>query len=379
MKEYIIAADVLSFIYMSIIFGSALRNPQRRRNISTKLFLGLVLVDLFAITVNAASYMIEGVVTNDTLLRLVNCLSYISGVALMSVFSFYMISVIREKTSASYRAVIPAIGILAVDLLFILCGAINGKLFSIIGHKYYAGPWDSGVYFLIFLCMLYLCFVLLKHCKELDILSLLGFGTYLVFPMILTLGVIFFHFPEFTYASSSIAIFIIYITIQSQTISEVMLREKIFKEVSLVDALTGLNNRRAFENYILKDDPASSKGVAFFDLNSLKYTNDTFGHAAGDRLIKSFADMLTEHFAGGAVFRISGDEFVVIKSGLSRSEMDSLMKSFTEKIYEKDRMAAAGYVYGESGELVRMIDKAEKQMYKDKALYYEETGKDRRI
>lgn len=69
------------------------------------------------------------------------------------------------------------------------------------------------------------------------------------------------------------------------------------------DEMTGLFNRRAFEDRraALKETDGTC-GVIFGDLNGLKYANDHFGHAAGDALLVRFSEMLTGIFRQNEVF-----------------------------------------------------------------------------
>lgn len=71
------------------------------------------------------------------------------------------------------------------------------------------------------------------------------------------------------------------------------------------DALTGVNNRRAF-------DAAEFGVVAIVDLDSLKYMNDELGHAVGDDCLKRIAKIMSEVFGAHNVYRLGGDEFAVI-------------------------------------------------------------------
>lgn len=61
-----------------------------------------------------------------------------------------------------------------------------------------------------------------------------------------------------------------------------------------IDFLTGLPNRRAYEEKLLEEEHVHSEqfAVAVFDINGLKKANDTLGHAAGDELIKTMAKFL---------------------------------------------------------------------------------------
>jgi diguanylate cyclase (GGDEF)-like protein len=88
------------------------------------------------------------------------------------------------------------------------------------------------------------------------------------------------------------------------------------REMAGRDFLTGLGNRRrlvADLERLLDSDTADSHVFALFDLDGFKAYNDSFGHAAGDKLIMRLADRLDEAMAGrGATYRMGGDEFCIL-------------------------------------------------------------------
>ncbi|MGB3814856.1 MAG: GGDEF domain-containing protein [Shinella sp.] len=85
------------------------------------------------------------------------------------------------------------------------------------------------------------------------------------------------------------------------------------QRAALTDALTGLLNRRAlFERY--GGEPVNEHRAAVaFDLDNFKSVNDLYGHAAGDAVLKVFADVLRDTCGTGAcIARLGGEEFVVV-------------------------------------------------------------------
>lgn len=91
----------------------------------------------------------------------------------------------------------------------------------------------------------------------------------------------------------------------------------IYKRLSQQDRLTGLANRRSFDEFLvsLERDADKYQNVAllFLDLNWLKDTNDQYGHNAGDELIISASRCIEHTFSPlGSCYRIGGDEFAVI-------------------------------------------------------------------
>lgn len=79
---------------------------------------------------------------------------------------------------------------------------------------------------------------------------------------------------------------------------------------SRTDQLTGLGNRYAFHDTIASLPSGQDLVFVFGDINGLKRVNDTQGHEAGDRLIRSAAQVLDEMKGLGKVFRMGGDEFL---------------------------------------------------------------------
>src|SRR4051812_5945619 len=86
---------------------------------------------------------------------------------------------------------------------------------------------------------------------------------------------------------------------------------------SMTDALTGLFNRRSMENLLQREVALSERhthplSVVMIDLDKFKQVNDAYGHAAGDHLLKSFADCVRITLRKtDLAFRYGGDEFVI--------------------------------------------------------------------
>ena len=70
------------------------------------------------------------------------------------------------------------------------------------------------------------------------------------------------------------------------------------------------------------------------DINGLKYVNDTQGHAAGDQLIKDAYALICEYFTHGALFRVGGDEFVVLLQGKGYDTVHEVIGELNRKIEE---------------------------------------------
>lgn len=161
-------------------------------------------------------------------------------------------------------------------------------------------------------------------------------------------------------------------------ISERRRKEEEIQYISCHDILTGLHNRRCFEeNRARVDIPENLPlSVIFADINGLKMTNDIFGHSAGDKLIKKSADILKQSCRGNDVIaRIGGDEFIIL---LPRTNRDNALKVL-ERIktgFINARVEAIKCSIslgcdtktspGES--LEEIMSNAENEMYKDKTI-----------
>ena len=152
------------------------------------------------------------------------------------------------------------------------------------------------------------------------------------------------------------------------------------ERLSYEDALTKLYNRNKFEETIdeLKENRPQSIGVAYIDLNGLKIMNDKFGHKAGDQLIKKAGRNIALVF-GDSVFRIGGDEFVVIVSDIGEADFQNKMEQVVSYMKKEEVSISLGISWAENGtDILRQIHEADERMYEDKKRYYENSAMDRR-
>jgi len=104
------------------------------------------------------------------------------------------------------------------------------------------------------------------------------------------------------------------------------------------DALTGLNNRRRLEQYLLELDDqnwgSDSCHLMLLDVNRFKKINDMFGHVTGDHVLKLIADQLKKTFGNTRSFlaRYGGDEFVIILKGKTDEEVEDAISTLREGI-----------------------------------------------
>lgn len=163
-------------------------------------------------------------------------------------------------------------------------------------------------------------------------------------------------------------------------------KEDEIKFLSCHDTLTGLNNRRCFEENYVKIDTSANLPISliFADINGLKMTNDIFGHSAGDKLIKKSAEILQ-----GAcreqdeIARIGGDEFVIIlpKTGKEEAQriVNMIREGFADARIEAIKCSISLGCDTKtviSQPLEEVMTNAENEMYKDKTLNRQTINKD---
>lgn len=170
-----------------------------------------------------------------------------------------------------------------------------------------------------------------------------------------------------------------------------VLKEKYEKEkyiyTSNTDELTKCLNRHAYEADIQKLDLNSEWVYISLDLNGLKQTNDKMGHSAGDELICAASSCMKFAFASyGKIYRIGGDEFVVLLTQ-SVSDLQHILKVFDSTIsnwhgkYSNSMSVSYGIIQSSEQDfdsILSVSKLADERMYKNKSNYYKISGNDRR-
>ncbi len=99
------------------------------------------------------------------------------------------------------------------------------------------------------------------------------------------------------------------------------------------DELTGLANRRFFYEFLAENRKKQSTCVLTVDLDNFKYVNDTYGHKAGDEVLKVVSNTLEESFPAALVCRFGGDEFLVLMLGSAKlQKAKELAEEFRKRL-----------------------------------------------
>ncbi len=146
------------------------------------------------------------------------------------------------------------------------------------------------------------------------------------------------------------------------------------------DPLTGVLNRQAYYADT-KTSPEDITALVTTDMNGLKEINDSRGHEAGDEALTAIAlGLLRAAGRGQSVYRIGGDEFIILCRRASREDVVRLAEDVGKNIGETGYHCAIGYSWAEDGkkDLEEMLRESDRMMYENKAQYYRSTGRDRR-
>lgn len=121
-------------------------------------------------------------------------------------------------------------------------------------------------------------------------------------------------------------------------ISRVTKANKRISHLANHDDLTGLHNRRSFEQHLQytidnADRSQSAHGLMYIDLDRFKMVNDTCGHLAGDKLLVELTEMMSARLRKGDLFaRLGGDEFAIIAQGKTFDDIRTLAEELRQLI-----------------------------------------------
>ncbi len=144
------------------------------------------------------------------------------------------------------------------------------------------------------------------------------------------------------------------------------------------DALTGLLNRRAFEERVnvelaRRTRYKQSFSLALLDLDGFNTANDRFGEAAGDELLKMIGTILNKHTrVMDACFRLGGDEFAIVMPGTGFEGAKVLAERFRTQINEAKLLdgnitASIGVVEAEEETIEKLAERVETALREDKS------------
>ena len=164
----------------------------------------------------------------------------------------------------------------------------------------------------------------------------------------------------------------------TQELTKTKIKADKMDELAHRDALTGVGSKLAYDQKAseLTEEIREGKarfGIVMVDMNYLKKLNDTYGHERGNEAIQTTSRLICDVFKHSPVYRIGGDEFVVVLEGRDYDEIEDLMKRFDQEMSKLEGQpwekitAAIGYALYDDEETVdEVFRKADHIMYENK-------------
>lgn len=150
-------------------------------------------------------------------------------------------------------------------------------------------------------------------------------------------------------------------------------RNKRYYQESIIDSTTGLLNRNAYNTYLQEFDGHDlvSMCCIYIDVNGLHEYNNTYGHQAGDKMLRIVAAAMKECFRSEKQYRIGGDEFVVLAENCNfRLQLEELAR-FRTQIQSHHIHIASGMEWRDDNiNIEEMVKIADSKMYQNKERFY---------
>jgi len=237
--------------------------------------------------------------------------------------------------------------------------SITNENLYVRGPLFFISPMISFFYYIINLMVLY------DARKKTNREELLTLSLSTMIPMLLSVFQLYYFIYLTIWNSVAIAVVINYIFIIHGQIK--------------IDALTGLGNRIAYDEYIamLRRNNNVVLAVVNIDLDDFKSINDVFGHHEGDNVLKVFASQLEEVFEEkGTTIRLGGDEFIILINENQREMVEKQIETLKNNIdahnERSDRPYSIKFSYGMTifnnkyDSIDEVIQHSDKLMYEEK-------------
>ena len=149
------------------------------------------------------------------------------------------------------------------------------------------------------------------------------------------------------------------------------------EKLSFEDSLSGVRNRNALNIFIDFNKKIKNVGILYCDVLGLKRVNDSLGHQAGDALIIRASKCLQKVFRKDDIYRVGGDEFLVICREIEKDIFMQRVESLRGDMVEREAMMSLGAIWKEQVVNVdSAIAEADQLMYAEKRAYYAAKNKE---
>ncbi len=373
---YYIEINVFTMLILLLLHS----NVRRKRAVFANeiLYRMTLIVTMVAMICDSVAVCLDGTsfAISFVLLWVTNIIYFISSLAIPYFFLAYVRTIVNPKASIkdlSFQLVCLPFYAFAIETLM---SPMTGRIFTITSDNVYLqGPFRSLHALISIALLIAAVFYILywfAHGYITDV-SAIALAGMVFIPMIGVIGRFFIKGTNLIWTSLTFALLIAFMSGQSSLIS--------------TDALTGLNNRIRFGEYMkLKLTTLKENERLFYtilDLNYFKQINDTFGHKEGDRALVEFADILRRVVGDTDDFlaRFGGDEFVLISvrplDGDIETEIMKLDLELRERNEKPDCLYRLSVSFGtaattkaEGLTAEELLVLADEEMYRDKGHYH---------
>lgn len=367
LQIYILSFLILLVIYVQLVTAGAKSLLQNR------LFKLLILSTMFALSMEAASWVFEGRPGQAARLMTTaaNCLLLSCNIIPLIIWTLYLDFQIHNDTDRIKRRIMPFFALLAANIFLAVTAPMNGLYFYIDAENFYhRGSLAPVAIFIYFLFFVYNIFLIIKHWKYLNRRNRMPLLLFVFPPLAGYFVQMVYYGTSFVWAGVSLSILMIYITIQNQALS--------------TDYLSGLYNRRQLDYYLDNRIKSLEKHQKFagvmIDIDDFKRINDKYGHITGDRAIEAMASILKLYFKNDEfIARYAGDEFIIlldIREGKTLEDIVNGLQRQVETYNEKSKepfkiqfsMGYAIYAACSGQSPDEFLNQLDRLMYEHKAL-----------
>ena len=310
--------------------------------------------------------------------------------SLLSLIAIYMtlMNIMTHKGALTWATFIFSI-LCTINLLFILNGNptlcfIAGNTFKleiIVLFTFFIISGNPEGFSAIWICMLPFCGMLIYGRKTTTILCAIMLAI-LIFFLRLPWGVKYLHYDytesfKMRFPVLFIAFFLLSYfleTIRMITQKELDSLRETYKNLYSHDSLTGLLNRNGLLELENKTSTSNDQTILMIDIDYFKKVNDTYGHSAGDEVLKYLAKSMKEYF-DTYVFRWGGEEFVAwYPNGIpSKDIVDDFRQKIENSIIETEdgekiniTISIGAMFFEQNSDLEKMIDATDEYLYEAK-------------
>lgn len=335
---------IINLFAAIILFVIAVNeNKQFKRHLpQERLFMSLVYINIFLCLSDAISWSLEKTpgTINFIAKQIFSSLAFAAiPIFAYTWFLYCLFNIFRDSVLlAKYTRVMKPL--ILVSLSIIILNYFTHFLFYLDQNNvYHRGPLFYPLVFISFSFFIFTLGMIIYNKKRIHAGHFAPMVFFVVPTIVTTILAIFMYGTAISWVGTTLAIFIIYLFIQSQRLG--------------TDFLTNLYNRRQLDEYLQNHIRGRRKnekfGIIMIDINQFKRINDCWGHSAGDEVLIAHSKILKSSFRSGEfIFRYGGDEFIVIMKSTCIDDITAAVKRFTTSIDQFNKTNINPWILGVS-------------------------------